>query len=57
MLFEHVVRRLINIEVHQYSLASGVQTYTARCQSRFDNPEIIAALGDFVRRMGMVKGV
>ena len=56
MLFEQVARRLINIEEHQYSLPSDVEPYTASCQSRFNNPEIIAVLGDVVRRMRLLKG-
>ena len=42
MLFEQVARRLINMEEHQNSLASDTEPYKAACQSRFNNPEIIA---------------
>ena len=56
ILFEQVARRLINIEEHQYSLASDTEPYKAACQSRFNNPEIIAVLGDVVRRMRLLKG-
>jgi len=56
MLFEQVARRLLNLEEHQYSLTSDVEPYKAKCQSRFNNPEIIAVLGDVVRRMRLLKG-
>ena len=56
MLFEQVARRLINIEEHQYSLAGDAEPYKAACQSRFNNPEIIAVLGDVIRRMRLLKG-
>ncbi|MCP4965331.1 MAG: hypothetical protein GY926_08845, partial [bacterium] len=56
MLFEQVARRLINIEEHQYSLPSDAAPYKASGQSRFSNPEIIAVLGDVVRRMRLLKG-
>ena len=55
MLFEQVARRLINIEEHQYSLPSDTEPYKASCQSRFNNPEIIAVLGDVVRRMRLLR--
>ena len=45
MLFEHVARRLINIEEHEYSLVSHTQPNKASCQSRFNTPEIISVLG------------
>jgi len=51
MLFEQVARRLINFEEQQYSLPSDVELYKAKCQSRFNNLEIIAVLGDVVRRV------
>ena len=51
MLFEQVARRLIDIEEHEYTLSTDDAPYVASCQSRFDNPEIIAVLGDVVRRM------
>ena len=56
MLFEQVARRLLNIEEHQYSLITDGQPYKASCQSRFNTPEIIAVLGDVVRRMRLLKG-
>ena len=56
MLFEQVARRLINIEEHQYALTSDTEPYEASCQSRFNNPEIIAVFGDVVRRMRLLKG-
>ena len=46
MLFEQVARRLIDIEEHEYTLATDDVPYVASCQSRFNNPEIIAVLGD-----------
>ena len=55
MLLEQVARRLINIEEHQYSLPSDTEPYKASCQSRFNNPEIIAVRGDVVRRMCLLK--
>ncbi len=53
ILFEQVARRLINIEEHQCSLPSDEEPYEASCQyqSRFTNPEIVAVLGDVVRRV------
>ena len=51
-----MARRLINIEEHQRALASDVEPYKASCQSRFNKPEIIAVLGDVVRRMRLLKG-
>ena len=45
MLFEQVARRLIDIEEHEYTLATDGVPYVASCQSRFNNPEIIAVLG------------
>ena len=56
MHFEQVVRRLINLEEQQYSLPSGIEPYKAKCQSRFNNPEIIAVLGDVVRRLRLLRG-
>ena len=56
MLFEQVARRLIDIEEHEYTLATDDAPYVASCQSRFNNPEIIAVLGDVVRRMRLLKG-
>ena len=56
MLFEQVARRLINLEEHEYSLASDQEPYKAARQSRFNNPEIIAVLGDVLRRLRLLKG-
>ena len=56
MLFEDVARRLIDIEEHEYTLATDDVPYVASCQSRFNNPEIIAVMGDVVRRMWLLKG-
>ena len=56
MLFEDVARRLIDIEEHEYTLATDDAPYVASCQSRFNNPEIIAVMGDVVRRMRLLKG-
>ena len=36
MLFEQVARRLIEIEEHEYTLATDDVPYVASCQSRFD---------------------
>ena len=56
MLFEQVARRLINLEEHEYTLASDQEPYKAARQSRFNNPEIIAVLGDVIRRLRLLKG-
>jgi hypothetical protein len=56
MLYEQVARRLLNIEEHEYSLATDTERYIASSQSRFNNPEIIAVFGDVVRRMRLLKG-
>ena len=56
MLLEQVAKRLLNIEEHQYSLTTDEQPYKASGQSRFNTPEIIAVLGDVVRRMKLLKG-
>ena len=56
MLFEQVARRLINLEEHEYALASDHEPYKAARQSRFNNPEIIAVLGDVIRRLRLLKG-
>ena len=48
MLFEQVARRLIDIEEHEYTLATDEVAYVASCQSRFNKPEFIAVLGDVV---------
>ena len=56
MLYEQVARRLINIEEHEYALADDAEPYRASPQSRFNKPEIIAVLGDVIRRMRLLKG-
>ena len=62
MLFEQVARRVINIEELEYALSTDVSQlgvnmpYEASCQSRFNTPEIIAVLGDVVRRLRLLKG-
>ncbi len=56
MLFEQVTRRLIDIEELEYSLPTDVEPYEASCQSRFDAPEIIAVMGDVIRRLRLLKG-
>jgi len=56
MLYEQMARRLINIEEHEYSLATDSEPYRASCQSRFNNPEIIAVFGDVVRRLRLLQG-
>ncbi len=56
MLFEQVARRLINVEELEYALATDEEPYEAACQSRFSSPEIIAVLGDVVRRLRLLKG-
>ena len=56
MLFEQVARRVINIRELEYCLASDTEPYEASKQSRFNNPEIIAVMGDVVRRLRLLKG-
>ena len=56
MLFEQVAKRVIEIEEHEYVLETDETPYVASCQSRFDNPEIIAVMGDVVRRLKLLKG-
>ena len=57
MLFEQVARRLVDIEEHEYALPSDTQVYRASRQSRFNRPEIIAVMGDVVRRLRLLRGV
>ena len=57
MLFERVARRLMNLEEMQYSLASDAEPYQASNQSRFNAPELIAVLGNCIRRLRMLRGV
>ena len=56
MLFEQVAKRLIDIEEHEYVLETDDAPYVASCQSRCNNPEIIAVMGDVVRRLKLLKG-
>ena len=56
MLYEEVARRLMNIEELEYHLDSDTEVYEASEQSRFDTAEIIAVLGDCVRRLALLKG-
>ena len=56
MLFEQVAKRLLDIEELEYSLPTDAEPYTASCQSRFNTPEIIAVLGDVIRRLRLLKG-
>ena len=56
MLFEQVARRLIDVEEHEYTLDTDAEPYVASSHSRVDNPELIAVLGDVVRRMRLLKG-
>ena len=51
-----VARRLLNIEELEYSLATDDEPYEAACQSRFSSPEIVAVLGDVIRRLRLLKG-
>ena len=56
MLFEQVARRIIiNIEELEYCLASDTEPYEASKQFRFNIPEIIAVMGDVVRRLHLLK--
>ena len=56
MLFEEVAQRVINLEELEYTLPTDVETYVASKQSRFNTPEIVAVLGDVVRRLRLLKG-
>ena len=56
MLFEQVAKRLIDVEELEYSLPTDIDPYEASCQSRFNTPEIIAVLGDVIRRLRLLKG-
>ena len=56
MLIEEVARRVINIEELEYAISTDDHPYEASCQSRFNTPEIIAVLGDVVRRLRLLKG-
>ena len=56
MLFEECARRLIDLEEMEYTLSTDDVPYEASSQSRYVNPEIVAVLGDGVRRMKMLRG-
>ena len=51
MLFEQVARRIVNLEELEYALETDEEPYEAACQSRFSSPEIVAVLGDVIRRL------
>ena len=57
MLFEEVARRLIDVEEMEYTLPGDTTPYEARSPSRFTDPEVLAMLGDAVRRLKMLQGV
>ena len=57
MLFEEVARRLIDVEEMEYMLPRDETPYEARSPSRFTDPEVLAMLGDAVRRLKMLQGV
>ena len=57
MLFEEVARRLIDVEEMEYMLPGDETPYEARSPSRFTDPEVLAMLGDAVRRLKMLQGV
>ena len=40
----------------EYSLETDEEPYEAACQSRFSSPEIVAVLGDVIRRLRLLKG-
>ena len=58
MLFEEVARMLMNREELMYSLSSDSesQPYRASGQSRFNTPELVAVMGDVIRRLKLLKG-
>ena len=56
MLFEECAQRLFDLEEMEYSLPTDEAQYVASTQSRFVKPEIVAVLGDVVRRMKMSRG-
>ena len=58
MLFEEVARMLMNREELEYSLSSDSesQPYRASGQSRFNTPELVAVMGDVIRRLKLLKG-
>ena len=53
MLFEQCTQRLYDIEEMEYSLTTDEVQYVVSSQSRFVKPEIVAVLGDAVRRIKM----
>ena len=56
MLFEQVARRLLDVEEREYRLDAGEMPCVASAQSCFNAPEIIAVLGEVVRRVRLFKG-
>ena len=58
MLFEEVARMLMNREELEYSLSSDSesQPYRTSGQSRFNTPELVAVMGDVIRRLKLLKG-
>ena len=56
MLFAQVSCRFIEMEELEYSLVSDPEPYAASRQSRFNNPEIVAVLGDVVRKLRLLRG-
>ena len=56
MLFAQVACRFIEMEELEYSLVSDPEPYAASRQSRFNNPEIVAVLGDVVRKLRLLRG-
>jgi hypothetical protein len=57
MLYEEVARRLMDVEEMEYKLPGDETPYEARSPSRFTDPEVLAMLGDAVRRLKMLQGV
>ena len=44
------------MEELEYTLETDEEPYEAACQGRISSPEIIAVLGDVVRRLRLLKG-
>ena len=57
MLFEEVARRLIDLEEMEYTLPGDETPYRARSPCCFTDLEVLAMLGDSVRRLKMLQGV
>ena len=55
MLFEQVARRLLNLEELEYHMAQDQVRYVASNKSRFNTPELIAVLGDVIRRLRLLR--